>query len=170
MNDFWIDLIIKLLGLILGYAGVVLVGYFTKHHIVIRTKDQQIDLTQEIRETINQLAKWGVLKAKTHDDWTGEQKTAYVVNLIKDGLSAFPIPVKDVEKYMPYIQAAVEAAYQGMKVAESDEKTADQELPQAEKPDADLEPIIDENTNKIDSRANQNQANLEQSGVQNVHA
>lgn len=162
MNDFWIDFIIKLLGLILGYAGVVLVGYFTKHHIVIRTKDQQIDLTQEIRETINQLAKWGVLKAKTHDDWTGEEKTAYVVNLIKDGLSAFPIPVKDVEKYMPYIQAAVEAAYQGMKVAESDQadaKTADQELPQAEKPDADLEPITDE-------KSNSNTV----AGVQNVHA
>ena len=159
MNDFLIDLIIKLLGLILGYAGIVLVSYFTKHHIVIRTKDQQIDLTQEIRETINQLAKWGVLKAKTHDDWTGEQKTAYVVNLIKDGLSAFPIPVKDVEKYMPYIQAAVEAAYQGMKVAESDEKPTDQELPQAEKPDADLEPITDEkpNSNTV-------------AGVQNVHA
>lgn len=162
MNDFWIDFIIKLLGLILGYAGVVLVGYFTKHHIVIRTKDQQIDLTQEVRQTINQLAKWGVLKAKTHDDWTGEQKTAYVVNLIKDGLSAFPIPVKDVEKYMPYIQAAVEAAYQGMKVAESDQadaKTADQELPQAEKPDADLEPIIDEKP-----------SNTTVAGVQNVHA
>lgn len=159
MNDFWIDFIIKLLGLILGYAGVVLVGYFAKHHIVIRTKDQQIDLTQEIRETINQLAKWGVLKAKIHDDWTGEEKTAYVVNLIKDGLSAFPIPVKDVEKYMPYIQAAVEAAYQGMKVAESDEKTADQELPQAEKLDADLEPIIDEKP-----------SNTTVAGVQNVHA
>lgn len=162
MNDFWIDFIIKLLGLILGYAGVVLVGYFTKHHIVIRTKDQQIDLTQEIRETINQLAKWGVLKAKTHDDWTGEEKTEYVVNLIKNGLAAFPIPVKDVEKYIPYIQAAVEAAYQGMKVAEFDQtdaKTADQELPQAEKPDADLEPIIDEkpNSNTV-------------AGVQNVHA
>lgn len=162
MNDFWIDFIIKLLGLILGYAGVVLVGYFTKHHIVIRTKDQQIDLTQEIRETINQLAKWGVLKAKTHDDWTGEEKTEYVVNLIKDGLAAFPIPVKDVEKYMPYIQAAVEAAYQGMKVAEFDQtdaKTADQELPQAEKPDADLEPITDE-------KSNSNTV----AGVQNVHA
>lgn len=161
MNDFWIDFIIKLLGLILGYAGVVLVGYFTKHHIVIRTKDQQIDLTQEIRETINQLAKWGVLKAKTHDDWTGEQKTAYVINLIKDGLSAFPIPVKDVEKYMPYIQAAVEAAYQGMKIAENDQtssKTADQGLPQAEKPDADLEPVIDEKQNTTVA------------GVQNVHA
>lgn len=162
MNDFWIDFIIKLLGLILGYAGVVLVGYFAKHHIVIRTKDQQIDLTQEIRQTINQLAKWGVLKAKTHDDWTGEEKTAYVVNLIKNGLAAFPIPVKDVEKYMPYIQAAVEAAYQGMKVAESDQadaKTADQELPQAEKPDADLEPITDEKTNSNTV-----------AGVQNVHA
>ena len=159
MNDFWIDFIIKLLGLILGYAGVVLVGYFAKHHIVIRTKDQQIDLTQEIRETINQLAKWGVLKAKIHDDWTGKEKTDYVVNLIKNGLAAFPIPVKDVEKYMPYIQAAVEAAYQGMKVAETDEKTADQELPQAEKPDADLEPITDEkpNSNTV-------------AGVQNVHA
>lgn len=159
MNDFWIDFIIKLLGLILGYAGVVLVGYFAKHHIVIRTKDQQIDLTQEIRETINQLAKWGVLKAKIHDDWTGEEKTEYVVNLIKNGLAAFPIPVKDVEKYMPYIQAAVEAAYQGMKVAESDEKPADQELPQAEKPDADLEPITDEKPN-----------NNTVAGVQNVHA
>lgn len=159
MNDFWINFIIKLLGLILGYAGVVLVGYFAKHHIVIRTKDQQIDLTQEIRETINQLAKWGVLKAKIHDDWTGEEKTEYVVNLIKNGLAAFPIPVKDVEKYMPYIQAAVEAAYQGMKVAESDEKPADQELPQAEKPDADLEPIIDEKPN-----------NNTVAGVQNVHA
>lgn len=159
MNDFWIDFIIKLLGLILGYAGVVLVGYFAKHHIVIRTKDQQIDLTQEIRETINQLAKWGVLKAKIHDDWTGEEKTEYVVNLIKNGLAAFPIPVKDVEKYMPYIQAAVEAAYQGMKVAESDEKLADQELPQAEKPDADLEPIIDEKP-----------SNTTVAGVKNVHA
>lgn len=159
MNDFWIAFIIKLLGLILGYAGVVLVGYFAKHHIVIRTKDQQIDLTQEIRETINQLAEWGVLKAKIHDDWTGEEKTEYVVNLIKNGLAAFPIPVKDVEKYMPYIQAAVEAAYQGMKVAESDEKLADQELPQAEKHDADLEPIIDEKP-----------SNTTVAGVQNVHA
>lgn len=159
MNDFWIDFIIKLLGLILGYAGVVLVGYFAKHHIVIRTKDQQIDLTQEIRETIIQLAKWGVLKAKIHDDWTGEEKTEYVVNLIKNGLAAFPIPVKDVEKYMPYIQAAVEAAYQGMKVAESDGKLADQELPQAEKPDTDLEPIIDEKP-----------SNTTVAGVQNVHA
>ena len=94
MNDFWIDFIIKLLGLILGYAGVVLVGYFAKHHIVIRTKDQQIDLTQEIRQTINQLAKWGVLKAKIHDDWTGEQKTAYVVNLIKDGYQHFQFQLK----------------------------------------------------------------------------
>lgn len=159
MNNFWIDFIIKLLGLILGYAGVVLVGYFAKHHIVIRTKDQQIDLTQEIRQTINQLAKWGVLKAKIHDDWTGEEKTEYVVNLIKNGLAAFPIPVKDVEKYMPYIQAAVEAAYQGMKVAETDKKTADQELPQAEQPDADLEPIIDEKP-----------SNTTVAGVQNVHA
>lgn len=154
-----------LIGLVLGFAITAVVGYFGKHHYVIKKNNQKIDVTQTIIDTINTVVAWGTksaeAEAKNHPDWTGDVKKQYVINLVDQALSNLPVPVKNPSQYNGLIGACIESALQGSKIAKADltntkpieitedggslnDDVKDQGLPEPAKIDGDIEAITND--------------------------
>lgn len=160
-----------LIGLVLGFAITAVVGYFGKHHYVIKKNNQKIDVTQTIIDTINTVVAWGTksaeAEAKNHPDWTGDVKKQYVINLVDQALSNLPVPVKNPSQYNGLIGACIESALQGSKIAKADlteptkqvtasnDDVKDQGLPEPAKIDGDIEAVTEDQTEANNSESGQ---------------
>lgn len=160
-----IQLIWQALALVLGFAFTSIVCYLANHHVKIRVAGQEVDTSNAIKDLITATAKWGVASAAKENQWNNEEKKLYVRNLIIHGLETMPVPVKDAAKYTPLIDAAIESALAGYKLAQDQATTPKEETKTVDAPTPVIqtEPIkTAENANdqtlaKVGQDANQEQ-------------
>ena len=148
MNDFWATFLVKVLGLVLGFAATAVLGYLSKHHVKIKLMGQDIDASTAIQSAIKMAVEWGIHSAETNSNWSGQDKEKYVENLAVHFLETLPVPVKDADKYRPEIRACIEATLAGAKLAKQEDSQS--QLPEQVKIEGDIEAVTDDKPVKGD--------------------
>lgn len=168
MKSYVIQLIWQALALVLGFVLTSITGYLAKHHVKVKIAGQEVDTSKAIQDLINQAAKWGVASAAKEDQWSNEQKKVYVRNLVINFLEHAPIPVKNAATYTPVIDAAIESALAGYKLAQDRVSTATKEV-NAPTPIAITEPVESAQNANNDSLATSGQTDSQEQSVPKVN-